>query len=256
MESPRFGPLALFFAVIVGAVFGFAAGYMARPRALQSEPPQTIATAPGTESPVKGASGASSTEPKAPEAPAPKGTKAPEAPQAPVNPGRLLVRSFPSGASVIVDGVARGETPLALRDLDIGTRNVVVERRGYVSQTLKVSITKARPARTIDVRLATEAAAAAPKPSTPATIGKPAVATAKPAAASTGTLVVDSRPPGAAVTINGKPSGTTPLTLNDLAPGEYQVVMTMPGYRNFTTTVRVVAGERVRAAASLTALEQ
>ena len=35
-ESPRFGAVALFLAVIVGAVFGFAAGYMARPRALQS----------------------------------------------------------------------------------------------------------------------------------------------------------------------------------------------------------------------------
>ncbi len=72
----------------------------------------------------------------------------------------------------------------------------------------------------------------------------------------TGTLAVDSRPSGAAVTINGKPSGSTPLTINDLAPGEYQILMTMPGYRNFATTVRVVAGERARAAASLTAVEQ
>jgi hypothetical protein len=33
-------------------------------------------------------------------------------------------------------------------------------------------------------------------------------------------------------------------------------VMTMQGFRNFATNVRVVAGERVRAAASLTAQEQ
>jgi hypothetical protein len=58
------------------------------------------------------------------------------------------------------------------------------------------------------------------------------------------------------VTINGQPRGNTPLTINDLAPGEYEVLMSMPGYRTFTTSVRVVAGERVRAAASLTALEQ
>ena len=173
-----------------------------------------------------------------------------------MKPGRLLVRSAPSGATVTVDGVIRGETPLALRDLDVGTRTVTLVRPGFVAETLKVSITKARPARTLDVRLAASPGPASPKPpeggvprpSTPATLGKPAV--------STGTLVVDSRPPGAAVTINGKPSGTTPLTVNDLAPGEYQVVMTMPGYRTFTTTVRVVAGERARAAASLTALEQ
>jgi hypothetical protein len=257
-DSPRFGPFALIFAVIVGAVFGFAAGYMARPRALQSEA-QTIATAP--EQGASGASGAATGAAPTTEAPAPKALQAPQAPQAPqspqateipkvpARPGRLLVRSSPSGASVTVDGVARGETPLALRDLDVGTRSVTISRSGYVAETRKVSITKERPARTLDVRMTAETAAAAtPRPSTPATIGKPA--------ATTGTLVVESRPAGAAVTINGKPSGTTPLTINDLAPGEYRVVMTLPGYRDFTSTVQVVAGERVRAAASLTALEQ
>ena len=60
----------------------------------------------------------------------------------------------------------------------------------------------------------------------------------------------------ARVTQCSQPRGNTPLTITDLPPGEYQIVMAMPGYRPFTTTVRVVAGERVRAAASLTALEQ
>ena len=45
------------------------------------------------------------------------------------------------------------------------------------------------------------------------------------------------------------------MLLTDLEPGEYRVVMSMPGFRDFATTVRVVAGERVRAAASLTAQE-
>ena len=262
MESPRFGPIALFLAVIVGAVFGFAAGYMARPRALQTQAPAEMGT--------QGASGGA---PQGTEAPAPKAPKALEAPKAlgaakaaetPEKVGRLLVRSSPSGASVSVDGVARGETPLALRDLDFGTRSVTIARRGYVVETRRVSITKARPARTLDVRLAaasepvaprpaggsepTPREGAPPRPSTPATLGRPAVAT--------GTLAIESRPTGAAVTVNGKPSGTTPLTLNDLPPGEYRIVMTMPGYRNFSTTVRVVAGERARAAASLTVLEQ
>lgn len=108
-------------------------------------------------------------------------------------------------------------------------------------------LTATRPSRSLDVRLAAEASAA-PRPSTPATLGKPAIAT--------GALTIDSRPSGAAVTINGKPGGNTPLTINDLPPGDYRILMAMPGYRNFATTVRVVAGERARAAASLTALEQ
>jgi hypothetical protein len=146
--------------------------------------------------------------------------------------------------------VSRGVTPLALRSLDVGTRTVVIARRGYIPETRRVVITKERPARTLDVRLSAAAAAAtpAPRPSTPASLGKPA--------ATTGVLAVDSRPSGATVTINGRASGTTPLVLNDVAPGEYRILMTMPGYREFTTTVRVVAGERTRAAASLTILEQ
>jgi hypothetical protein len=254
--APSFGGFALILAAIVGSVFGFAAGYMARPRALQSGPPQTIASAPATEntvtSPAKEAPAepAKVAAPSAPEpkAPAPKAVDAPKAAKAPETVGRLLVRSNPSGATVSVDGVEKGVTPLALRDLDMGTRNITVARRGFISESRKVLITNDRPSRSLDVRLTAQAAAAAtPKPSTPATLGKPA--------ASTGSLSIDSRPTGASVTINGKPSGTTPLTMNDLPPGEYRVLMSKTGFRNFATTVRVVAGERARAAASLTVQE-
>jgi len=152
-----------------------------------------------------------------------------------------------------VDGVSKGVTPAALRDLEMGTHNITVARRGYLPETRKVVITSARPARSLDVRLSAEASAPVrpsppPKPSTPATLGKPAV--------TTGSLTVDSRPTGAAVSINGRPRGKTPVTMDDLAPGDYSIVMTMAGYRSFATTVRVVAGEHARAAASLTALEQ
>jgi hypothetical protein len=67
---------------------------------------------------------------------------------------------------------------------------------------------------------------------------------------------VDSRPAGASVSIDGKASGVTPLTINDLPPGDYRIELSRPGYRNFAATVRVVAGERARAAYSLTAQEQ
>lgn len=251
MESPRFGPIALFLAVIVGAIFGFAAGYMARPRALQSGQPQEIAVAPGTDAPVTGTAKApDAAAPKAPEAPAPKATPAPE------GVGRILVRSTPSGASVTVDGIARGVTPLALRDLDVGTRNVAIARRGYISETVRVVITKARPSRTLDVRLTSAPAAKVPVPPKRASSSASAAKGRYGATAATGGLSVDSRPTGATVTINGTVRGTTPLAIDDLAPGEYRIQMAMPGYRNFATTVRVVAGERVRAAASLTALEQ
>ncbi len=253
----RFSGFALILAAIVGMLAGFAAGYMARPRALQSQPAQEMAAA--------GSEGGVSSPAPAPASPATKAPtpapKAPATPPAPAKVGRLLVRSTPSGANVEVDGVARGVTPLALRDLDLGARAITVTRRGYVPEERRIVLTKARPSRSVEVRMSPAPASAAsgrsgeaarragevPRPSTPASIGKPA---------STGALAVESRPVGAAVTVNGKPSGNTPLTINDLPPGEYRVTMSLPGYRNFATTVRVVAGARARAAARLSEQEQ
>jgi len=233
-RSERFGGTALIIATLVGAVFGFAAGYMARPRALQvSEAQQSAAavTAPEAPAPAPPA-------PKAPEAPG----SAPPAPKAPPAPsGRLLVRSTPSGATVEVDGVPRGTTPVAVT-LELGARDITVSRRGYVSERSRVVLTEARPSRSVEIRLTAQRAEA------PASAAKPAV--------TTGGLSIESRPSGAAVTLNGKPSGTTPLTINDLAPGEYRVTMRLAGHRDFATTVRVVAGERARAAARLTEQEQ
>jgi hypothetical protein len=168
----------------------------------------------------------------------------------------LLVRSTPSGANVEVDGVARGVTPLALRDLDLGAREITVTRRGYVPEERRIVLTKARPSRSVEVRLSAQAAPAPPRPSTPATIGRPSAPAAVGRSGATGALVIESRPAGAAVLLNGTPSGTTPVTINDLAPGDYRVTMSLPGYRNFATTARVVAGERARAAARLTEQEQ
>ena len=249
-KAERFGGGVLVAMLIVGFLAGFAAGYMAKPRALQSGPPQTMAP-PGTEAAVAPAPAPVAPAPvaPAPKAPTPLAPQAPKAPEAPSNVGRLLVRSSPSGATVAVDGVPRGVTPLALRDLELGARNVVVARPGYIAEDRRIVLTRARPSRSLEVRLTSQAAEPAPRPGTPATLGRPA-------ADATGTLAVESRPAGAAVTINGKPSGKTPLSIDALAPGEYRINMTLEGYRPFTTTVRVVAGERARAAASLSVQER
>ena len=68
-------------------------------------------------------------------------------------------------------------------------------------------------------------------------------------------MIVESRPAGAAVMIDGKPRGVTPATIAGLAPGDYRVNLSLAGYQPFATTVRVVAGERTRAAASLSVQE-
>lgn len=272
-SSERFGGGALIATAVVCLLAGFAAGYMAKPRALQRAPPQELASASGTDGAVAPARDTSASS-----APAPtRAPKALEVPQAASSAGRLLVRSSPSGATVSVDGVTRGVTPLALRDVELGSRSVVVARRGYIADDQRVVLTSARPSRSLEVRLTAESAKPAPlRPSTaaataagrageispklarppaseggPATVGRPATASA-----STGALAVESRPSGAAVTINGRASGTTPLRLDALAPGEYRIGLALHGYQSFSTTVRVVAGGRARAAASLSLQER
>jgi len=139
-----------------------------------------------------------------------------------------------------------GVTPLALRDLELGSRTIVVTRRGYVSEERRVVLSEARPSQSLELRLSAVAATPRSQPAPPA---------ARQTGEATGVLIVESRPPGAAVTINGRPSGTTPATIAALAPGDYRVSLSLPGYQSFVTTVRVVAGGRTRAAASLSVQE-
>jgi hypothetical protein len=146
----------------------------------------------------------------------------------------LLVHSSPEGASVSVDGVEHGMTPVAIRGLALGTRTVLVTRPGYRSAQRQVTLTPDRPSRTLEVGLAQMTAAA------------PAGAVAR-----DGALVVDSRPAGAAVTLDGRPAGVTPLALASIAPGPHTVRIERPGYRPVSTTVIVTAGQRARVAARL-----
>jgi hypothetical protein len=70
-------------------------------------------------------------------------------------------------------------------------------------------------------------------------------------AATTGSLLVDSRPAGAQVSVDGQVMGTTPLTLPDVQPGAHRIVLEIPGFNQWITMARVTAGNRTRVAASL-----
>ena len=185
-----------------------------------------------------------------------RASAAPPAPAPRVEEGSLLIRSVPSGATVTVDGTKRGVTPLTVRELELGTRRILVERAGYVTAERTVALTSGRPSRSIDVRLAAPPAAPAPSEAGRAGGRVEGPAAPAPAAAATGSLIVESRPIGARVTINGRASGTTPMTFESLAPGTYEVTLDMPGYRPFSTSVTVVAGARARAAGSLVLIQE
>lgn len=64
------------------------------------------------------------------------------------------------------------------------------------------------------------------------------------------TLVVDSRPTGAEVYLNGRLSGRTPLTLQ-VNPGRQEVELRLAGYQPYRVTVNPKPGERVQVFAQL-----
>jgi serine/threonine protein kinase len=163
-------------------------------------------------------------------APSPRPATPPQA--APPTPaGRLLVRSTPSGARVRVDGQVRGRTPLALRDLPLRVLRVRVEQDGYQADERRVALSARQPSVTVESRLA----AVAPPPPT----------------ATAGALLVESRPTGATVFVDGRRIGATPLSLPDVAPGTRRIRLELAGFTPWVTTAAVQAGERTRVAASL-----
>jgi hypothetical protein len=64
-------------------------------------------------------------------------------------------------------------------------------------------------------------------------------------------LVIESRPSGAAVIVDGRNVGTTPMSLGDVAIGSHAVRLERDGYRVWASGVSISAGTQNRITASL-----
>jgi hypothetical protein len=73
----------------------------------------------------------------------------------------------------------------------------------------------------------------------------------RPAAKGPARVEFVSRPAGARVFVDGRALGTTPLTVETIAPGRRAVRFQLDGYRPWATTVDLSPGQRRRLAASL-----
>jgi hypothetical protein len=127
--------------------------------------------------------------------------------------GELVVQSRPEGARVVIDDEEHGVTPLTVR-VAPGTH------------VLQLRVGAAEP-RVIPLMI------------------RAGVQTAQyvelQGVSSTGVLEVRSEPSQARVTIDGQARGSTPLTLRDVTPGDYQVVLERAGWKS-TQVVRVEPG--------------
>jgi transcriptional regulator with XRE-family HTH domain len=67
--------------------------------------------------------------------------------------GELVVESSPAGTRVVVNGIARGTTPLRLRYLPAGPYTIRLVRDGYESQEASTTITSEQPVRSLSITL-------------------------------------------------------------------------------------------------------
>ena len=117
-----------------------------------------------------------------------------------VVPATLIVQTQPAGADLVLDRQPRGTTPLTL-SIDPGAHALAI-RAGGVERSVTVTLAPgARLAQYFD--LASSGPADAP-----------------------GRLSVLTDPPGARVSIDGRPRGVSPLLVDDLAASEHTVVVT------------------------------
>lgn len=169
-----------------------------------------------------------------PSSPAVASATPPNQPEADAPTGWVLIRTDPPGATVILDGVGRGETPLSLRDVAFGTHRLEVSRAGFGTVQRDVTVSEQDTVVPVGVTLSRAS--------------QPDQAVG--AAETTGSLAVRSRPPGARVTVDGTPAGVTPLVVA-LPVGRYQVQILGDGYQTWATSVEVTSAERAQVRASL-----
>ncbi len=137
---------------------------------------------------------------------------------APPDFGSVTVTSEPSGSLVMIDGSARGATPLTV-SLAAGSHSVSVGT-GTQLRTQSLNVNRGGDA-SMHVELATA----------------PAIATG----AGTGGLHVATEPGGARVWIDGEARGVAPLTIPDLKIGEHVVTVRGGSGEAVNRTVNVQA---------------
>jgi TonB family protein len=142
-------------------------------------------------------------------------------PSAAAGSGTLRVVSDPPGARVLVNGKARGRAPLELAELKLGSYEVRVEQPGYEAEKRRVELSAGAPS--AELRLALRRAAV-----------------------TTGIADILSTPAGAAVRVDGKPAGTTPLRGLKLPAGRRQVEVALEGHETWSSALEVAAGETGR----------
>lgn len=132
--------------------------------------------------------------------------------------GRMIIKTIPEGARVFINGQLSGVSPYSA-SLEAGIHKVRVEREGFNPLEQNMTVQRGKTG-VLTLRLDTRP----------------------------GSLRIASVPVGAEVFIDDKKSGVTPLFIEAIHPGNYQVRLVHQGYDDLLRVVSVAPGreENVR----------
>ncbi len=130
----------------------------------------------------------------------------------------INITSTPASAKIILDGLDKGITPKTLNNIAPGIHILEVEYSGYNSWKSTVDVPETG-IKEIPIKLLPNATTAP------------------------GWITVSSNPGGASVTLDGKYVGQTTagslLNLESVTPGIHPVVLSLPGYKPYSTVITV-----------------
>jgi hypothetical protein len=137
----------------------------------------------------------------------------------PPTTGSITVNSIPTGGTILLDGVNKGTTNRTLEDISPGTHAIVVQKTGFVNNMTNVTVVAGK---TVTY-----------------------TATMSLIQATTGTIVIKSRPSGATVFLDSVNKGYSPITISNLAPGIHSIILRAFNYKPYQTNVNVTAGKTI-----------
>jgi len=124
--------------------------------------------------------------------------------------GSIIIESTPSRATVLIDNVKKGSTPLELNNIEVGTRKLKLIKTGYVTINKGIIINVETPVNVSEVFIL-----------------------------KTGDLTITSEPTGALIYLNDSYQEKTPHNISELTIGGYDVTVTSENYHDKTESVMV-----------------
>ncbi|MCP4412824.1 MAG: PEGA domain-containing protein, partial [Gammaproteobacteria bacterium] len=132
------------------------------------------------------------------------------------------IKSEPTNATIIIDGNVVGSTPANIDDIKPGKHLVEIKMDGHDTWSKKVNIVHGKA---IELTATLQIKA--------------------------GIVNIASEPPGAAIFIDGKIVGKTPVIVTDPSPGTHTIELKLDGFETWSEKVEIMPGKEVALAAVL-----